>query len=309
MNKIKILSVFCIVSFLLSCHISITFGDTVENEFRKTIDFREGGEISLKNINGNIDVRSWEREEIEIIALIKVKADRKDDAEYILDKVEITIDKTFSEVDIGVYYPGMRDRQNRKSGFWDIFFGERDPNVSVSFWLKVPKKSDLDMRSTNGKIDIYDIEGEVCSITTNSSINIQNISGDANARATNGNIVVSDIRGDIKANTTNGKVDVKKVFGNIDAQSTNGSIYSEIVEVYTLKEMHFKTTNGGITIYIPKDINVDFDARTTHGKIYTDFPILIQGEINKTHIAGKINKGGPLIYLKTTNGGIKILER
>ena len=298
---IKYKSIFVVLILLFS--FTQVFGATAEKEFKKVIDFREGGEIYLKNVNGSIEVKSWEREEVEVIADIKVKAGNMDDAEDFLNEVEINIDESFNKIAIEVDYPKIEG-----GGLWDLIFGGGRPNVSVSFWLRVPKRSNLDMNSTNGKIEIYDIEGKVGSNSTNGSINIEKVSGDAELKTTNGRISAYGVSGDIKAETTNGKVDLKEIIGNVSAKSTNGSINSQIIEIDEVKEMNLRTTNGSISLNLPKGINADFDARTSNGKIYSEFPILVKGEISKSHITGKINDGGPLIYIKTTNGNIEILE-
>jgi len=297
----KYKNIFVILIFLLS--FTRVFGATAEKEFKEIIDFREGGEIYLKNVNGSVDVKSWEREEVEIVANIEVKAGRMDDAEDFLNEVEINIDKSFDKIAIEVDYP-----EREGGGFWNLIFRGGRPNVSVTFWLKVPKRSNLDMNSTNGKIEIYDIEGKVGSKSSNGSINVENVTGNAELRTTNGSISASGVRGDTNAETTNGKVNLKEITGNVSAKSTNGSINSQIIKIDAVKEMNFKTTNGSISINLPKGIDADFDAKTTNGKIYSEFPILVKGEISKNHITGKINNGGPLIYLKTTNGDVRILE-
>ena len=303
---IKYKSIFVVLILLFS--FAQIFGATAEKEFKKIIDFREGGEIYLKNVNGNIDVESWQREEVEVIAHIKVKSGNMDDAEDFLNEVEIIIDESFDKIEIEVDYPERRSGRDEGLGLWDLIFGGGRPNVSVSFGLKVPKRSNLDMNSTNGKIEIYDIEGKVGSKSTNGSINIEMVSGDVELRTTNGSISASGVRGDTKAETTNGKVDLKEIIGNVSAKSTNGSIYSQIIKIDAVKEMNFRTTNGSVRINLPKGINADLDASTSNGKIYSEIPVLVKGEISKNHITGKINNGGPLIYVKTTNGDIRILE-
>ena len=290
------------VIFLLFSNYPIV-GETVEREFGKIIEFRENGNIYLKNINGNVEAKSWDRNDVEVKAVIKVKAGNIDDARDFLDEVKILIDASFDNIAIEVDYP-----RRKGGGFWDLLFGWGKPKVSISFWLMVPKISNLDMNTTNGKIKIYDIEGKVFSKSTNGTISVEKVNGDAELRTTNGSISADYVTGDIKANTTNGKINMKGIVGNIDAKTTNGGISAVIVSVVKEKEMNFKTTNGSVAISLSKDINAYLDARTTNGKIYTEFPILFQGEIKKNHITGKINNGGPLIYIKTTNGGIKILE-
>ena len=292
------------VLLLLLCSPIISFGATVEKEFKDILPFVESGSIYLENVNGNIEAKSWTRAEVEVKALIKVKAGDAKEAEATLGKVEILINKSLNKISIEVDYP----KNARGSGLWNLLFGRGKPVVSISFWLAVPKKSDLDMNTTNGKVEISDIEGKVLSRSTNGSVYVRNVVGSTESKTTNGNISAVDLRGDPVAKTTNGKINMRRIDGNINAKSTNGEIYAEVLGFSKEKDMEFITTNGSITVLLPKDINADLEAKTKNGKIYTEYPITMFGEISKKHITGKINNGGPLIYIGTTNGGIEILE-
>ena len=289
---------------LLICSPNISFGATVEKEFKDILPFVEGGSIYLENVNGNIEAKSWNRAEVEVKALIKVKAGDAKEAEATLGKVEILIDKSLNKISIGVYYP----KNERGSGLWKLLFGRGKAVVNISFWLTVPKNSDLDMNTTNGKVEVSDIEGNVLSRSTNGSVYVRNVVGSTESKTTNGNISAVDLRGDAVAKTTNGKINMRRIDGSINAKSTNGEIYAEVLGITNGKDMEFLTMNGSVTVLLPKDINADLEAKTNNGKIYTEYPIIMVGEISKKKITGKINNGGPLIYIETTNGGIQILE-
>jgi DUF4097 and DUF4098 domain-containing protein YvlB len=292
------------VLLLLVCSPIISLGATVEKEFKDILPFVESGNIYLENVNGNIEVKSWTRAEVEVKAFIKVKAGDAKEAEATLGKVEILIDKSLNKISIEVDYP----KKARGSGLWNLLFGRGKPVVSTSFWLTVPKKSDLDMNTTNGKVEISDIEGKILSRSTNGSVYVRNVVGSTESKTTNGNISAVDLRGDAVAKTTNGKINMRRIDGRINAKSTNGEIYAEVVGITKGKDMEFITTNGSVKVLLPKDINADLEAKTNNGRIYTEYPITMAGEISKKHITGKLNDGGPLIYIETTNGGIEILE-
>jgi hypothetical protein len=289
---------------LLLCSPNISLGATVEKEFKEVLDFVEGGRIYLENVNGNIEAKSWTRAEVDVKALIKVKAEDAKEAEATLGKVKILINKSLNKISIEVDYP----KKAGGSGLWKLLFGRGKPVVSTSFWLTVPKKSDLDMNTTNGKVEISDIEGNVLSRSTNGSVSVRNVVGSTESKTTNGKISAVDVRGDTVAKTTNGKISMKKIDGNINAKSTNGEIYAEVFGTTKGKDMEFLTTNGSVTVLLPKDINADLKAKTNNGTIYTEYPITMVGVISKKQITGKINNGGPLIYIETTNGGIEILK-
>ena len=65
MVKYKSIFVFLILLFSFTQ----AFGATAEKEFKKIIDFREGGEIYLKNVNGNVDVESWQCQKEKILII------------------------------------------------------------------------------------------------------------------------------------------------------------------------------------------------------------------------------------------------
>ena len=156
-------------------------------------------------------------------------------------------------------------------GFWDWVFGD-NVSAEVSYKINVPKECDVEATSTNG------------------------------------GVYVSNIEGTIRLRTTNGKINAEALKGLVSARTTNGSVNVELTEVRSAEEMEFKTTNGSVTLYIPNSIDCDVEAKTTNGSIKTDFPLEVRGKYGNKSVRGKINSGGPLIFIETTNGSIKLLE-
>ena len=125
--------------------------------------------------------------------------------------------------------------------------------------------------------------------------------------STNGAIRVSAVEGDLELETTNGKIVAEGIGGTIDASTTNGSIEVELVDLTETNDVELSTTNGSISLYLPEDAAFTLDAETTNGGIKTDFPLTVKGKYNSKEVRGKVNGGGPMISLETTNGSIKIL--
>lgn len=161
--------------------------------------------------------------------------------------------------------------RDNNGNFWNWIFGD-DISYSVSYNVHVPVNTNIDASTTNGKL------------------------------------YLSQVRGSLGLRTTNGGIQGENLSGNVSAHTTNGSLKIEIENVLNEKEMEFTTTNGSITVFLPTDINCKINAETTNGSIKTDFPLQIEGKHNQKTIRGKINEGGPLIFIETTNGSIKILE-
>lgn len=280
-------SAIILVLFVLIV-ISSTYGDTIEDRIEKTLPLKSGGYFALSNRNGGIEISSWDREEVRIEALKRVKSSHRSYAREVMEELRIEIDtRGDDEVIVETEYP---EHYRGGKGLLDaIFGGRKKPQISVEYWITVPEEVDLRIETTNGKIEI------------------EEITGDTRVSSTNGRIGMYDVRGFIDVSTTNGKIELDGINGGLDAGTTNGTVevrYSSRADIDA--DISIRTTNGSIDLGLPKDIDADVNARTTNGHIDTDFPITVRGRQGKKHLSGRINDGGPLIDLKTTNGSIHI---
>ena len=265
--------------------------ETIEERFEKTVPLESGGYFSLSNRNGGIEISSWDREEVRIEALKKVKSSGRSSAREAMEHLKIDVDTRGSdEVIVETLYPRSYREGEGWGGVLDaIFGGRKKPQMSVHYWITVPERVDVRIETTNGQIDVEEIHG------------------DDRVSSTNGRIDMRDVKGFVDVSTTNGKIEVTGIEGGLEASTTNGGVEisyqsrSEITE-----DISIHTTNGSIDLELPDDIDADVSARTTNGHIDTDFPITVKGRQGRKHLSGRINNGGPLIDLKTTNGSIHI---
>ena len=150
---------------------------------------------------------------------------------------------------------------------------ERRSWWSVSYEIYVPRRSNLEAITRNGGVSAADVEG------------------DLDFRATNGGIRVANVGGDVHAETTNGGVSAL-----LSGSSWRG------------KGLDLRTTNGGVSLTMPRGYNARLETGTTNGGMNIDFPITVQGLIGK-RIQTQLGTGGPLVRVVTTNGGVRISER
>jgi len=106
-------------------------------------------------------------------------------------------------------------------------------------------------------------------------------------------------------------MELTDVSGRIEVETTNGAIRTELARTGGDQRVDLETTNGSITLALPRDIRATVEASTTNGSIHSDFPIEVQGPSRRerTRATVHINGGGGLMELRTTNGGIRIVER
>jgi hypothetical protein len=124
------------------------------------------------------------------------------------------------------------------------------------------------------------------------------------AHNTNGLVRVEGLRGEVKAETTNGGVRGRNLSGAIDASTTNGGVDLE-VDAIAPGGIKAETTNGGVQLVLPENVKAELSASTTHGGVNVT-GLTVDGETSRTHVAGRVNGGGPRISLETTNGGINV---
>jgi DUF4097 and DUF4098 domain-containing protein YvlB len=149
----------------------------------------------------------------------------------------------------------------------------RHQGWSVSFDVYLPKNSGLDVSTRNGGVSVDGVKGRLDLGTTNGSINL------------------SQVAGDVRAETTNGAVSATLSGAQWDGAG-----------------LDLRTTNGAVTLEIPKGYNARLETGTTNGGFSTDFPITIQGSFGR-RISTTLGSGGPTIRATTVNGGVRIRER
>jgi DUF4097 and DUF4098 domain-containing protein YvlB len=129
-----------------------------------------------------------------------------------------------------------------------------------------------------------------------------------NVTNTNGLVTVTALGGKVVA-TTNGGVKGSGLSGGVDARSTNGGVTIEMTSVGP-DPISLETTNGGVSLALPDRARATVTASCTNGGISVgsldNFEV---SEKSRRHLEGKLNGGGTMVELHTTNGGVRLRSR
>lgn len=121
----------------------------------------------------------------------------------------------------------------------------------------------------------------------------------------NGTIRAEALRGHVKAMVVNGGVELTALRGTVDAASVNGSITAKMAEVSG--PMRLESTNGRITLELPKTAKATLNARSVNGGITVTGLTTDEGTGRRIRtLESQLNGGGPEIDLRVTNGRINI---
>jgi hypothetical protein len=122
----------------------------------------------------------------------------------------------------------------------------------------------------------------------------------------NGGIGVTNVQGRTRFEAVNGGVSFRLMGGSVRGQTTNGGLAIELDgDRWEGEGLDVRTTNGGVQMTIPENYSARLETATTNGRVRVDFPMTVQGRINK-EIAVTLGSGGPTVRAVTTNGGVKI---
>ncbi|MFW6078784.1 MAG: DUF4097 family beta strand repeat-containing protein [Gemmatimonadota bacterium] len=148
----------------------------------------------------------------------------------------------------------------------------RDRGWSVSYRVFVPRRTNLDLEATNGGLDVVAVEGRL------------------RLRTLNGGITLDGVAGDVRGRTTNGGLRV-----HLAGDRWRGD------------GLDLATTNGGVRLAVPEPYSARLVTGTVNGPLRLDFPIFVQGRIDRT-IETTLGDGGATIHVATTNGSV-VVER
>jgi len=250
---------------------NISFATTLKETFKKQLTCDGRPELEIKNSNGRIEVFSWDKNKVQIIAHIRVEG-KEPSAQKMIDRIEIEIEQNGNEIFVETLIPkGMKGH----GGFFSWLFGDGRFSYSVDYEINVPIESDLNLNTTNGGISVEEVSGR------------------------------------IKIHSTNGKINAREVSGLVRCETTNGRIHAEINKITSDEEMTFRTTNGSIKIYLPEEYGGYADLKTTNGHIDSDFRLYDErrnSRKSKKFYRGDFGTGEGSITCKTTNGSIYLLK-
>ena len=288
---------------------------TTEGDIKKTFNVGSGGQLRLESDIGSIDVRSHNRNTLDVEVLFEPRRGGSRRLKDFLDDFDVDFQHRGKDVTIIAEY------QKERWKFWDSI----GKYIRVRFVVTVPSQYNVNLKTSGGSISVDDLEGEVVSRTSGGSLEFGRIKGpvkgntsggsirlsscesNADVKTSGGSITIGSVRGDVYAHTSGGSIHVDEVMGTIDATTSGGSVTASISR-QPEDNCRLTTSGGGITVHLDRDIKVDVNARTSGGRVRTDFPVTIRGEISKRSLKAKINGGGPEMYLRTSGGSISIRE-
>lgn len=232
----------------------------------KIVGFDAGGMIHVKTDDGDIQIVGWDKNEVVVQAIATVSGWPRRSIENRIDDVKVYVEKSGNELKIWARYPR---------------------NMDVNFRIKAPTKSNFDIRTDDGEIEI------------------EKIVGDIEIETEDGDVEIYETQGDLRINTDDGEVVMRDVVGNLDLRTNDGDVSGSIEPK---KRVYVKADDATIhlDLRVQKRDNVAVFVSTDDGDVRSDFPVYTHYARSSYHDNEEGGEGEIQVEVRTNDGDIRL---
>jgi DUF4097 and DUF4098 domain-containing protein YvlB len=242
-----------VVSALNSCDRNTT-ALTREEESKEILT--PGGtkkNLIVENQNGSIDITGTdESQDITVRIIRRASGSDSSDAGTHIEDVKISREQTGEDIVFKTDQPGGGSR-----------------NYSVSYFITVPKYFTVNLKQTNG------------------DINVKNVANNF-----------------LKIESGSGEITIDNVWSReIDVENGNGNLAADFWPLENASA-EFELGNGNARISIPANSNATIDASNDNGNITQEGLPWVNSSPSKNQLSGVLGTGKSVITCKVGNGNI-----
>ena len=241
-------------------------------DFRWEKAIPAGQLVRVHNLNGDVTVDASTSGKVEVTGIRRGRARDRDDVtvEVVETANGITVCAMFRNMDMECDERGMRVHSSGRRDRWND--DDRD-DLQIDITVKVPKGLEVSAGSVSGDVAVTGAEGDVR---------------------------VSSVSGDVR-------LDAPKA-SRVRASSVSGDVDVRIRELTGTGMLSFTSVSGDVEIELPKNVDADVTMRTVSGEMESDFPLVLNGRVNRRSLEARIGKGGRELELRTVSGNVRLRE-
>jgi DUF4097 and DUF4098 domain-containing protein YvlB len=322
----------------LLCLVTLPVFAAQEGTFDRTLKVSGPIDLDVTTGSGSITVNRGSESQVVVHATIRasvngwLSGDPSARIKAIQDNPPV--EQNGNVIRIGHFYDSERQRNISISYDIQVPADVRLHSRTGSGHIKIARvNGPVDASTGSGGIDIDEVASDVRLQTGSGSIAINNIAGTVRAHTGSGSIGGDKIGGFSAVNTSakfqgkalplasagstgsgagrayldfetgSGNIRLLNIAGELKAHTGSGSIEAQGQQT---GDWDLNTCSGGIRVRLPESSKFNLMARTSSGSVSTDFPLTIQGTVNRRELSGSVNGGGPRLDLHTGSGSIHV---
>jgi DUF4097 and DUF4098 domain-containing protein YvlB len=228
--------------------------------------------VSLKTFDGSIEIRSWDRPEVQ------VTIEKRGKSKSATDTIDVHAEQQGNQITVEARIPDSHGLH---------FNDSRSAKLIVS----MPANADVSAGSGDGSIDLDGVTGRIQLRSGDGSIRARSTGGDVDVHTGDGSVTLSGALSSLRAQSGDGSITI-----HADAGSTAGG------------DWDITTGDGSVTLAIPDSFGAELDAHTGDGRIRADEITVsnVTGRISRNSLRGRLGGGGHSVRLRTGDGSITI---
>lgn len=226
----------------------------------RSLPLAGGSSFKVSNINGDLLVQGWDREELSFSGTFKPSSKG--------EQVKVLLIPGAKGLEIRCEYPKHTDRGRY-----------RGPEVRLD--LKVPRRILASLEAVNGDISLADVQGLAKLRTVNGSIQARNLPEGLEAESVNGNLSLEAIKARLEVQTVNGSIKAKgleALSGGLQAKTVNGGVSLALTGVKG--SLLASSLNGSISFKTQGATEVEIKRNSVKAKLGEGGPELRVKSLN-----------------------------
>ena len=206
------------------------------------LETAEKFDLGISNRHGDIEMKSWTKNTLQIDYRITVWAKDTETAKEIASEIDIQIEPEkdasdrATQVSITTNYPEA----------WRLW-RNGGPRARVDYWLVVPQQTNLALHNRHGNVSVDGLRGTTTIGNRHGDVSLGVIESDLNLDAHHGNVEADSIQGNVCFNGGHGNAQFGKVGGNFEGDYRHGPLELDAVGGdLTLSHRHGNAVFGSV---------------------------------------------------------------
>lgn len=295
--------------------VGLSAENRIEEKYARTEALARDGKVSVGNVSGTIQVRTWDKAEVQIDAVKVSEASSEEKAKENLALVKIEVVKEGNALRVETKYPDNK-----------VFRGRM--NVHVNYVISIPDRAALRIKNVSGDIEALSVGGALYVDEVSGGVKITNASGTVDCQTVSGGIILTGGAGEVSLKAVSGRITASGIKGSIEAETVSGGIsLKDVREARSVRaktisggidcetdivaggRYGFDALSGGITLTLPASAMFELEAESFSGSIRTDFPITVSGKVSPRELRGMVGSGGAVLRVKSFSGTVEIRKK
>ncbi len=278
---VLLVTLLLVTGLLAACQVTGTVYATREE--RQTVPVGLAPLVIVDTFNGRITVNSTN----ETVVTIRVssRGSGTDEADAQRD---------LAQVGVEVVQVGDRVIVTARRTDDPIALGDSGADVE----LLVPPAARLQLRTSNGRVEVANVDGSILARTSNGAITTRG-GRDLDLDTSNGSVSVNNPGGRLKVRTSNGSLDINAATDSVVTAETSNAPLTFSGSLGPGSHA-FTTSNAKLSLTLPGDASFTIEGSTSNAGVYTEFPRL---QVSDTTIRGTTGISSVTVVRATTSNG------